>query len=293
MKRSWLRKRIAAWLHLHPQLRRVIVCALAPVLRLTALMRSPEGVMRHPREALDHLLHGRELDNLTYDIANTDELVPVLASTLGCSEVDAARYLDECVNDTELHDRLTQRLATRPDRKDVPYFGRRYGWYIAVRVAKPRLVVETGSHDGLGSALLSRALERNAEEGHPGELLSFDINPSSGWLLDPPPAHWQLVVGDAKRTLPAALRGREVDMFIHDSLHTIEHEKFEFDVAVSHASPAVILITDNAHETSVLRDRARAAGAPFGQFDERPRNHWYKGASLGIAALGRAAVTAD
>jgi hypothetical protein len=107
-------------------------------------------------------------------------------------------------------------------------------------------------------------------------------------LLDPPPAHWQLVVGDAKRTLPETLRGREVDMFIHDSLHTIEHEKFEFEVAEGHASATIVLITDNAHETSVLRDRAQAAGAPFGQFDERPHGHWYKGASLGITALGRA-----
>jgi hypothetical protein len=36
-------------------------------------------------------------------------------------------------------------------------------------------VVETAIQEGLGSAVLLRALERNAEEGSSGELISFDV----------------------------------------------------------------------------------------------------------------------
>lgn len=54
--------------------------------------------------------------------------------------------------------------------------------YLIARLAKPRLIVETGIRSGLGSMLILRALQRNAAEGAPGELVSVDVAPNAGWL---------------------------------------------------------------------------------------------------------------
>jgi hypothetical protein len=56
-------------------------------------------------------------------------------------------------------------------------------WYAVVRALKPQLIVETGIKQGLGSLVLLAALERNAGEGGSGRLISFDIDPFSGWVV--------------------------------------------------------------------------------------------------------------
>jgi hypothetical protein len=38
--------------------------------------------------------------------------------------------------------------------------GRRIGWYAFARATKPKLVVETGVHQGIGAVTLIRALEK-------------------------------------------------------------------------------------------------------------------------------------
>jgi Methyltransferase domain len=279
-RRSATRARVANWLHGHPDLRH----RLAPARRARVLSHNWDGARRHPRLAIEYLREGYELDNFGYEISNADGLVPVIATTLGTPAPVVAGYLDECVRDTTLVADLAARMSSRAGREIEPHFARRIGWYIAVRLEKPKLVVETGTHDGVGSALLLRALERNAEDGAPGQLMSFDVEPTSGWLIQPWPRNWTLVIGDTSRTLAEALAGRTVDIFIHDSLHTIDHERLEFRAARHHAAARQVLITDNAHMTTVLREIARHEDASYEQFDEKLlQETWFTGSSLGIA----------
>jgi hypothetical protein len=239
-----------------------------------------------PRAYLGYLLWDPELDNFTYDLANEDELAAVVSEALGRPAEEIAGYLREAHSDPRLTSGLNRRLLAH---KRTPRFARRLGWYAAVRALKPELVGETGIHAGLGSAVLLAALERNAAEGHPGELVSVDTNPGAGWLVpDSLSGRWTRLIGSSYDVLPAALDGRQVGVFVHDSDHSYECEHFELKTALDHAAPSLALITDNAHVTDALKDVAHDVDADAHVFRERPANHFYPGAALGIALVSRA-----
>ena len=89
----------------------------------------------------------------------------------GSLDADAGlcrKYIDELEGDIELKVALGERLADRPDRNRSTPFGRRLGWYCAARVLRPKHIVETGIHDGLGAVALLMALRRNGQKGSPG-----------------------------------------------------------------------------------------------------------------------------
>ena len=111
----------------------------------------------------------------------------------------------------------------------MPY-GRRLGWYAIVRHLKPSLLVETGIHDGLGSSVLLRAIERNAAEGVDGrpDLLR---HPARGRVADPRAlrARHDVRTGVSLGLLAGAVRGQAIDFFVHDSDHRYEYETAEFE----------------------------------------------------------------
>ena len=95
----------------------------------------------------------------------------------------------------------------------------------------------------------------------------------------------RVVIGDAVDGLAHELAGRPVDVFIHDSLHTYEHERRELELALKHAGGRIILISDNAHDTTALADVAAAHGGRYGFFREQPLNHFYPGAGIGLTVV--------
>jgi len=239
-----------------------------------------DSARKHPLTALRYLVAGDETSNFTYEIANRDELARVVADALGAPPAEIRSLIAEADADAELRRRL----------RGHTLFGRRLGWYAALRWSKPELAVETGTADGLGTALLARAIERNVEEGAQSHLLSFDVVPTAGQLLDDHLRQFAtLIAGDAVDTLPRALEGRRIGYFVHDSLHTYEHERAELELATAHADDRVVLISDNAHVTTALADVAAEHGAAYASFTERPVRHLYPGAALGIAVVRRPA----
>ena len=251
--------------------------------RALNLWRYRGGAIRKPLPALRYLVHGRELTNFTYDIANTGELAVVVAGALNLPVVDVEALIRELRDDQDFNNRLRDRMRARDDREEEPRFGRRVGWYCIVRATRPSVVVETGTHDGLGTALLARALWRNAAAGSPGVLLSFDVDPASGWLVDESlEPYVERHIGDARETLPAALADRRVGVFVHDSLHTYEHERFELETALAHRDDAIVLISDNSHESTALPDVCAESGLRYVFFRERPLEHFYPGAGMGV-----------
>ncbi|HJS92746.1 MAG TPA: hypothetical protein VJ741_00685, partial [Solirubrobacteraceae bacterium] len=139
-----------------------------------AVRRSGHHIRRH----WQFVLASPEPDNYTYDISNETELAGWVAGVAGCDEAAARALIQEPANDVELATRL--RTATADHwrwSKPAPPFGKRLGWYALARALRPRRVIEIGAHDGLGSLLLLRALELNENEGFPGTLTSFDVNP--------------------------------------------------------------------------------------------------------------------
>ncbi len=235
-----------------------------------------------------HIFFDRESTNFTYDIANADDLPQFVAASTGRPIAEIEHYLQEILQDDAFERELSARIRQRRDRNAKPRFGRRLGWYCVARACRPGLIVETGTHDGLGTALLLRAAERNAADGTPTRVATLDIAPESGWLV-PERLKERLEVhtGDTRETLPRALDGREVGMFIHDSEHTAERELFEFGVAIEHAATSLVMISDNAHATTALKDLAAQLGVEYHHFTERPLRHFYPGAAIGLAIYER------
>ena len=244
------------------------------------------GLWGHPFRNLAFLLWDPEFDNFTYDLGNVEELIDFLSDCLGADRSEVEGYVREPLRDRELRSWLRRRTRWRFSSKRLPGFGRRLGWYTIARLRRPSLIVETGIHDGLGSALLLRALELNSEDGVEGELVSFDPIPDSGWLVpERLRDRWDPRYVTSQEGFEPALRGRQVDFFIHDSDHSYEVEHFEFEAILGYAAPKCLLLSDNSHTTSALRDVAADIGRPYAFCVERPKRHWYPGAGIGLVVL--------
>ena len=89
---------------------------------------------------------------------------------------------------------------------------------------EPSVVVETGTEKGLGSLILAEALRKNRS----GRLITIDMEPSSGLLIgDEYGGIIERVINDS---LLAISKIDQIDIFIHDSDHSAEHEAREFEM---------------------------------------------------------------
>jgi methyltransferase family protein len=240
----------------------------------------------HPLVAARYVALDPELDNFSYDLDNEGELADVLATALGVSAASITALFAELHGDRRLAAELAARARWRPDAKTRMGFGRRVAWYAAARVLRPTLTVEAGIKDGLGSTAILAALERNADEGHPGRLLSFDLSPDRGWLVpERLRTRWEPVFRSTWDALEPALTDGQVGLLVHDSEPTYECERFEVETALGHAAPRLVVFS-NSDWSTALRDACERRGAPYNQFRERPRHLFYPGAGVGVGVFG-------
>lgn len=233
--------------------------------------------------SLRWLARSREHTNLTYNLTelNREHLAWFVANATGVTVSQVREFLDEIDNDRALRDHVragTESSSRRRIADAEARYGRRIGWYAIVRALKPSHVVETGTDKGLGACVIAAALLRNGK----GQVTTIDINPESGFLIVPPyDAVIDRRVGDSLLTL-AALR-TPVDLFLHDSDHSVEYEAAEFGAVDPHLSSRAVVLSDNAHVTNELARWAEQKGWEFSFFDERPAAHWYPGDGIGVA----------
>jgi predicted O-methyltransferase YrrM len=119
-----------------------------------------------------------------------------------------------------------------------------------VRHLKPRNVVETGVAHGVTSRFILEALERNGS----GHLWSIDRPPMEpewkkeiGIAVDGRfPQRWSYILGSSRRRLPGLLsRLGEIDLFVHDSLHSKRNVRFEMDRAWAILRPGGAIVVDD------------------------------------------------
>ena len=226
-----------------------------------------------------------ETHSYSYELENAHEIPPFVAGLTGVPVEEVAGYVEEAADDPELGERLRRRVRWRIDTKRNLPPGNRLLWYALARATKPELVVETGIHQGLGSLLLLRALERN---GH-GQLISFDLDPASGWLVpDRLRSRWTPVFGDIESRLEEKLTGRSVDLFVHESSHDEVLQRIEFSAALAHAAEELYVIDSSGFELPVLAELCRLHGAEHRLFLERPLRHFYRPVGTAVALFGRA-----
>lgn len=272
------------------KLRRAI--ARTPLAPVAAFPKRLARVARHDGKVLKAsarwLVTSREHHNYTYDLTwlSNSHLAWFVSVVCETPVQQIRAYVEEIKADEALRRHIEQATVDASRRgladRQVRY-ARRVGWYAIVRATKPAHVVETGVDKGLGSCVLASALLRNAAEGHPGRLTSLDINPEAGYLVRTEP--WasvvDLVIGDSIASIGAL--DTPVNLFLHDSDHSKEHERHEFGAIESKLAPGAILLTDNVTVTNELAAHAERTGRRFLAYRETPINHWYPGDGIGVA----------
>jgi hypothetical protein len=269
---------------MQPSLRRRI--ATSPIARGAAFPKRTMIVARYDAHligrSIDWLMRSRETHNFAYDLdsLNRDQLCWFISAVTGAEIGQVRAWMRELEDDSALTDHLTRRLSSNPRRRICakdPRWARRSGWYAIVRATQPDHVVETGTHLGLGSCVIAAALLRN---GH-GRLTTIDIDPEAGYLIGKP---WATVIdhrtGDSVDVLAAL---SDVDIFLHDSLHTYDYETKELTAVAPKLRADAVILSDNAHESPALSDWAERSGRRYLFFKEQPLDHWWPGDGIGAA----------
>jgi predicted O-methyltransferase YrrM len=187
----------------------------------------------------------------------------VLPSVGSASELGslAGQFIDA---DTPSDDSLTSALERRLDecRRQLstgpfPVDGLHNGTvtlgrlcYFLCRHLQPLRIVETGVAYGVTTTFILQALADNDR----GELISIDLPPLASnaesfvgsFVPQELRSRWKLRLGPAKRLLPDVLReAGTIDLFVHDSLHTYSHMKWEFETALRGLRPGGVIIADD------------------------------------------------
>jgi len=193
-----------------------------------------------------------------------------LSGITGASRSQIRGYLDEPIGTPEFagHLRAAEDQFTKLAVDSADLFAKKLlNQYAAARALKPDCIVETGVANGVSSSYLLLALKKNGR----GRLHSVGLADPAflpagrepGWLI---PAwlrsSWQIHLGDARDILPGLFAQLgNIDVFIHDSLHTYEHMLWEFETAYPYLRPGGLLFSDDALWNDAFHDFARKAGA--------------------------------
>ncbi|MBA3759265.1 MAG: class I SAM-dependent methyltransferase [Gemmatimonadales bacterium] len=243
--------------------------------------------IRHPGRAVLRLVLRARLRRTGIDEAR-GRLLGLLSRRFG---VDAAALLADYQR-SGFHEWFQQRRAAL-ERFDGPYrFGTTGAFgcealYMLVRAIRPRVVVDTGVLYGASSAHILEALAQNGE----GQLHSIDIGrdprepPHDYFVLPALQRRWELIIGDSRRELPPLLhRCGTVDLFHHDSLHTLEHMTWEYETAFPYLSSHGVLSSDDVHNPPSIPGIFRQNAFPA--FCQRRRIPFAIVHNLGLAFPG-------
>lgn len=255
------------------------------------------GGPRWPATGRDwaYVLWDPEVGDFSYDLDDLPAAAAFVSTLTGVGTDEALRYIEEALADDQLRaDYASQRRPALLRRRMS--VGQRCIWWAIIRIRRPELVVETGVWYGLGSLTILRALELNAHDGAPhGQLISFDFDPTSGWLVpERLRTRWQLVVATTEEKLAPSLDGRTVDLFIHDTPSEYGLERGEFEVALEHVGRDSVLISGNGENTAALSDLCTERGdLAYHHFGFRGRAHWYESNGMSVAMFTAAVAAAD
>jgi hypothetical protein len=139
----------------------------------------------------------------------------------------------------------------------------RAAWCLT-RHLRPSKVVETGVARGITTRFILEGLERNGE----GHLWSIDLPPlRQGDLSEESGAavpeccrtRWTYISGSSRRRLPGLLAELdEIDLFVHDSMHTARNLRFELDHAWASLRPGGALLVDDVDHNDAFHSFTEA-----------------------------------
>jgi predicted O-methyltransferase YrrM len=217
--------------------------------------------LRHPKYTAKALLD---------DLLGKDERF--LASVFNSTPQDIRCFLNEPSERADFAAHMKScgavlKAAEHPGND--PYAKKMLIQYSAVRALKPEIIVETGIANGISSSHLLLACHLNGK----GHVYSIDIDNGqylppgkvTGWIV---PDHlrdrWTPLLGDAAEILPKLLSELgEIDIFIHDSLHSYEHMKFEITLSYPRIRAGGVLLVDDENFNSAFAECVKILQPPM------------------------------
>jgi len=199
---------------------------------------------------------GVSIKLIKFSIGNPKGIIPAISYLVNWRR-DIAEGIKRAANLEEAKRSLDERVLC-PKAED-----RWFNLYKIVRNLKPDVVVETGVAAGESTSYILQALEDNGV----GKLYSIDLpnqfyltsnnifhgefsplGKGSGYLVPERLKHrWNLTLGDTYNELPKLFKKiQEVNLFLHDSKHTYEVQKFEMECAWPSIKVGGFLIVDDA-----------------------------------------------
>jgi predicted O-methyltransferase YrrM len=233
-----------------------------PLRRIRYASRASLAIAAQPYEGIERTLErvaeSRDARRAPWPYAATEACEERLHGMLGATW--------PCENDgfEEVWSAAVEDLVVRGLRVGRGAFG---GWddgdarlgrlaWCATRHLRPRRIVETGVARGLTTRVLLEALERNGG----GRLWSIDLPPLlEGDLADETGAavperlreRWTLLRGSSRRLLPGLVDGLgEIDLFLHDSMHTARNLRFELERAWPALRPGGVMLIDDVEKNT-------------------------------------------
>lgn len=229
-----------------------------------------------------------------------DKCLPILAQALGRRLSELAGYWADLQADAAFMAAINRAVTGVPEfggkvfRHPSEYRTYRCMLYPVTRALGPELFVETGVHNGLGSAFILRALEHNGRGVlHSIDLPSFEqeildqgnrqrpAGRRPGWVIPSELlARQPLYIGPAEEELPKLLAEiGPIDVFLHDSDDSYQHMMFELRTAWPHLKPSGWVLCDNIEAISAWFDfESEVAGRGWvvASFDQ-PERVWKHG----------------
>ncbi len=199
-------------------------------------------------------------------------------------------YRNEIVKD-DLIEKLNQKKKLFQNQiKGKTYRGNLYNFgemsneegirlYCLIRKLKPKKSIETGVCNGASSAFILAAIKRNGFgklysidlpelantnyqggyfwEGKGGAVVPRDELP--GWIIpDDLRDNWELILGKTIEKLPPLIKKLDdIDFFMHDSEHSYECMKFEYNLAYEILNLGGILLSHDIQWNNAFSEFAR------------------------------------
>jgi hypothetical protein len=146
-----------------------------------------------------------------------------------------------------------------------PAFGRAI-WCLAAHL-RPRDIIETGVARGVTSRIILEALDRQSD-GHLWSIdqpaLDSDLHGEIGAAVpDRLRGRWTYVAGTSRRRLPELVSGRQIDLFVHDSLHTKRNVNRELRAAWAALRPGGAIVADDIDRNDAFAAFAATTPGPW------------------------------
>jgi cephalosporin hydroxylase len=226
-----------------------------------------------------------ETSNFYYGLTelNRDQLAQIVSMVTERPYSEITGYFNELEHDQELLNHLQTSINESGYERGIEVkYGRRLGWYAFIRATKPKIVIETGVDHGVGACVITSALIRNEQDGSSGRYFGTEIRKEAGALLSGIYAKYgEIIYGDSICSLKDF--DGKIDLFINDSDHSADYEYAEYEVIKPKLSESAIILGDNSHVTDKLSQFSRLNSRRYVFFSEKPDQHWYPGAGIGIS----------